>query len=56
MTKNSLTLLQGNKSPWLPSVNANEDIDHSTSAIAPALLVMLRSKYTETKLTKNSIV
>ena len=32
MTKNPSTPLQGSKSPWwLPSVKANEFIDHSTS-------------------------
>ena len=31
MTKNPSTLLQGRKSPWLPSAKANEFIDRSTS-------------------------
>ena len=31
MTKNPSTPLQGSKSPWLPSAEVNEFIDHSTS-------------------------
>ena len=47
MTKNPSTLLQGSKSPWLPSLKANKFIDLDTN--------MLRCKYNETKLFKKSI-